>query len=43
MFGYNDYEEVWDCPSCRIDTLENVVANNLPMWKIVNKYTKKVS
>ena len=38
-----NYEGVYDCLSPRIDTFDNISANNLSIIKIVKKFTKKVS
>ena len=37
LFGCKNDEEVYDCLSRRIDTFDDVLFNNLPIWKVVNK------
>ena len=37
LFGCKNDEEVYDCLSRRIDTFDDVLCNNLPIWKVVNK------
>ena len=41
LFGCKADEEVYDCLSRRIDTFDEVLNDNLPIWKVVNKCDKK--
>ena len=41
IFGCKDNEEVYKCLSRWIDVFDQVLNNNLPIWKVVNKCDKK--
>ena len=41
LFGCKNEEEVYDCLSRRIDMFGDILANNLPIWKIINKGNNK--
>ena len=40
LFGCKQDEEVYDCLSRRIDMFDEILSNNLPIWKVVNKGSK---
>ena len=40
LFGCKKDEEVYNCLNCRIDMFDDILANNLPIWKVVNKGNK---
>ena len=42
LFGCQDNEKVHDCLSRRIDTFDDIIANKLPIWKLINKCNKKI-
>ena len=41
LFGCKYDEEVYDCMSRRIDMFDDILANNLPISKIINKCSKE--
>ena len=43
LFGCKKDEEVYDCLSQRIDMFDDILANNLPIYKVIKKETKIVS
>ena len=41
LFGCKNEEEVYNCLSHRIDMFDDILNNNLPIWKIINKGDNK--
>ena len=41
LFGCKDDDEVCNCLRYHIDIVEEILNNNLPSWRVVNKCNKK--